>query len=124
MIEYSFIGIMLLITFLLGTILLVASYYLVPKSPYLEKTSAYESGFEPFSSSRSLFLVSFYLVALLFLLFDLEITTLLPFAVIAGYASGAAFFTAFFFFMILTLGFVYELLSYGIEFVGDMTNSN
>lgn len=119
--EYSFILIILCITLLLGSILLGLSFIGVPKISYIEKTSPYESGFEPFDTARIQFLVSFYLVGLLFLIFDLEIAILFPFALIAGYISITAFVIAYLFFIILTLGFVYEMLKHGIEFIGDMT---
>jgi NADH-quinone oxidoreductase subunit A len=122
LIEYIYIGIMLCFNFFLGLVLLLLSFYGIPKTTYLEKTSPYESGFEPFSSSRTLFLVSFYLIGLLFLLFDLEIAALMPFVVIAGYMSFSPFLIAGFFLLVLTLGFIFELINYGIEFVGDMSN--
>jgi NADH-quinone oxidoreductase subunit A len=120
--EYIPIFIIVLLTSLIGTILLTVSYFGVPKQINIEKTSSYESGFEPFDKSRSQFLVSFYIVGLLFLLFDLEIALLMPFIVIAAHSSILSFIIAAMFFSILTLGLVYELFKNGIEFIGDLTN--
>jgi NADH-quinone oxidoreductase subunit A len=67
-----------LFCFLLGFILFVFSYFLVFQSPDFEKLSSYECGFQPFGDTRSKFEVRFYLVAILFIIFDLEISFFFP----------------------------------------------
>ena len=79
-----------------------------PKKPDSEKLSAYECGFEPFSDSRMEFDVRFYLVAILFIIFDLEIAFLFPWAVSLGKIGALGFWSMMIFLGILTVGFVYE----------------
>ena len=79
-----------------------------PNNPDPEKLSAYECGFEAFSDSRIKFDVRFYLVAILFIIFDLEITFLFPWAITLGSITGFGFWTMALFLILLTIGFVYE----------------
>ena len=68
----------LLISISLPTLIVIVNYVLAPKSYYAEKVSAYECGFDPYGSPRNLFDIHFYLVSILFIIFDLEITFLFP----------------------------------------------
>jgi NADH-quinone oxidoreductase subunit A len=122
--EFFFLLNFILITLILGIVLFSLSFFLVPKLTDNEKTSSYESGFSPFSSTRNIFQVSFYLVALLFLVFDLEVGLLFPFSVIAGNLPGSSFFIAFFFILILTVGLVYELLNQALTMLIGNTKDN
>ena len=79
-----------------------------PKNPDSEKLSAYECGFEAFSDSRMEFDVRFYLVAILFIIFDLEIAFLFPWAVSLGNIGALGFWSMMIFLFILIVGFVYE----------------
>ena len=79
-----------------------------PKNPDSEKLSAYECGFEAFSDSRMEFDIRFYLVAILFIIFDLEIAFLFPWAVSLGNIGALGFWSMMIFLFILTIGFVYE----------------
>ena len=79
-----------------------------PKNPDSEKLSAYECGFEAFSDSRMEFDVRFYLVAILFIIFDLEIAFLFPWAISLGKIGFLGFISMMIFLFILTVGFVYE----------------
>ncbi len=79
-----------------------------PKNPDSEKLSAYECGFEAFSDSRMEFDVRFYLVAILFIIFDLEIAFLFPWAVSLGNIGLLGFWSMMIFLFILTIGFIYE----------------
>lgn len=89
------------------TILIVATK-IRPKRLDLEKAMAYECGFDPFADARSPFDIGFYLVAILFLVFDLEVAYLLPWA-LGGASTGIAGFRAVLIFLIIvTIGFVYE----------------
>ena len=84
------------------------NYAASPKNPDPEKLSAYECGFSPFSDSRIKFDVRFYLVAILFIIFDLEIAFLFPWAVSLGNIGLLGFYSMMAFLFILTVGFIYE----------------
>jgi NADH-quinone oxidoreductase subunit A len=73
-----------------------------------EKLTAYECGFNPFSDSRAEFDVKFYIVAILFLIFDLEISFLFPFSVCLDSVKLSGFYVMLIFLLILTVGFLYE----------------
>ena len=73
-----------------------------------EKLSAYECGFEPFDDSRMEFDVRFYLVAILFIIFDLEIAFLFPWAISLGGIGALGFWSMMIFLGVLTIGFIYE----------------
>lgn len=94
------------VAFGLGVFIFVASAFVAPSAPNLEKVSAYECGFEPFDDARARFDVRFYLVALLFIVFDLEVAFLFPTVVAQLGCTGLATFFTFLF--VLTAGFVYE----------------
>ncbi len=76
--------------------------------PYPEKLSAYECGFEPFDDARRRFDVRFYLVAILFIIFDLEVAFLFPWAVSLSRIGLFGFFSMMGFLGVLTVGFIYE----------------
>jgi NADH-quinone oxidoreductase subunit A len=85
-----------------------ASLFLAKQHPDSEKLSAYECGFEAFSDSRQKFDVRFYLVAILFIIFDLEIAFLFPWAISLGDIGLFGFWSMMVFLTILTIGFIYE----------------
>ncbi len=78
------------------------------QKPYPEKLSAYECGFEPFDDTRRRFDVRFYLVAILFIIFDLEVAFLFPWAVTLGEIGWLGFWSMMMFLGVLTVGFIYE----------------
>lgn len=78
------------------------------QKPDAEKLSAYECGFEPFGDARGKFDVRFYLVAILFIIFDLEVAFLFPWAISLGEIGVAGFWSMVVFLGILTIGFIYE----------------
>ena len=82
--EYFPIVVFLGIAMGLAVVMVLASYLVAKQKPYGEKVSAYECGFEPFGDARSKFDVRFYLVSILFIIFDLEIAFLFPWAVAFG----------------------------------------
>ena len=84
------------------------NFALAPNNPDPEKLSAYECGFEPFNDSRMEFDVRFYLVAILFIIFDLEIAFLFPWAISLGDIGPTGFWSMMFFLGVLTIGFIYE----------------
>jgi NADH-quinone oxidoreductase subunit A len=93
---------------LLSSIIFLLSYVVSPKADDTEKLSAYECGFSPFEDSRGEFDIRFYLVAILFIIFDLEISFLFPFAVSLDVVGFLGLWAMFLFLFVLTIGFVYE----------------
>ncbi|MEW5703405.1 MAG: NADH-quinone oxidoreductase subunit A [Pseudomonadota bacterium] len=87
---------------------LLASYVLAAQRPDTEKLSTYECGFEAFEDARKKFDVRFYLVAILFIIFDLEVAFLFPWAVSLGEIGLFGFWSMMVFLGVLTIGFVYE----------------
>ncbi len=86
----------------------MANFLASPSNPDPEKLSAYECGFEAFDDSRMEFDVRFYLVAILFIIFDLEIAFLFPWAISLGNIGVLGFWSMMVFLGILTIGFIYE----------------
>src|ERR1700722_12299266 len=84
------------------------SFIVAKQKPDSEKTSPYECGFEAFSDARAKFDVRFYLVAILFIIFDLEIAFLFPWAVALGDIGMFGFWSMMVFLGVLTIGFIYE----------------
>lgn len=76
--EYALVLGYLVLSILIALIILALSYFLILKQPDIEKVSAYECGFDPFSDVRGRFDVRFYLVSILFIIFDLEVSFLFP----------------------------------------------
>jgi NADH-quinone oxidoreductase subunit A len=99
-----FIGVALAI----GLALLVSPFLLAYSKPDPEKLSAYECGFNAFDDARMKFDVRFYLVAILFIIFDLEVAFLFPWAVVFGELGSFGFWSMMVFLAVLTIGFVYE----------------
>ncbi len=81
---------------------------IAPSSPDPEKLAPYECGFEAFDDARMKFDVKFYLVAILFIIFDLEVAFLFPWAVAFGDVGLLGFWSMMFFLGVLTIGFIYE----------------
>ena len=106
--DYFSIILFLLIALGLSIGFIVMNFLFSPKKPDPEKLSAYECGFEPFSDSRMEFDVRFYLVAILFIIFDLEIAFLFPWAISLGTIGILGFLSMMIFLFILTVGFIYE----------------
>jgi NADH-quinone oxidoreductase subunit A len=92
----------------LGTVMIVMGAMLGPRRPDSEKQSPYECGFEAFEDSRMKFDVRYYLVAILFIIFDLEIAFLFPWAVVLDEIGMFGFLAMMVFLGILVVGFVYE----------------
>ena len=106
--DYLPIILFLIIALGLSAAFIVINFVLSPKKPDPEKLSAYECGFEPFDDSRMEFDVRFYLVAILFIIFDLEIAFLFPWAISLGKIGFLGFISMMIFLFILTVGFIYE----------------
>ena len=106
--EYFSIILFLFISVALSAGFILINYIFSPKKPDPEKLSPYECGFEPFNDSRMQFDVRFYLVAILFIIFDLEIAFLFPWAISLGKIGIFGFISMMIFLFILTVGFIYE----------------
>ena len=99
-----FIGVALVI----GLVLLATPFLVAYSQPDPEKLSAYECGFNAFDDARMKFDVRFYLVAILFIIFDLEVSFLFPWAITLGEIGVFGFWSMVVFLAILTVGFIYE----------------
>ena len=108
MAEYHKIFIMFVVCALLAILILGISYILKGKNYNWEKTSSYECGFQPFEDTRSRFDVKFYLVAILFIIFDLEIAYLFPWSLCLDVLGIEGIISMILFLLVLTIGFVYE----------------
>ena len=108
LIEYLPILIFFIIATGLALVIILANFIISPSRPNLEKNSAYECGFEAFDDTRSKFEVRFYLVAILFIIFDLEVAFLFPWAVSLSEIGLYGFWSMMIFLAILTIGFIYE----------------
>lgn len=106
--EYLPILIFLAIAVGMATLMAVLPLVAAKQNPDPEKLSTYECGFEPFQDSRRQFDVRFYLVAILFIIFDLEVAFLFPWAVTLGEIGVFGFWSMMVFLGVLTIGFVYE----------------
>ena len=106
--EYLPILIFLAIAVALGLLLLLSATLIAVRSPDPEKVSAYECGFNAFDDARMKFDVRFYLVSILFIIFDLEIAFLFPWAISLGNIGILGFTSMMIFLFILTIGFIYE----------------
>jgi NADH-quinone oxidoreductase subunit A len=113
--EYLPILMFLGIAIAMAVLMVVASYIVAHQRPDSEKASAYECGFEAFDDARGRFDVRFYLVAILFIIFDLEVAFLFPWAVALGEIGVFGFWSMVIFLGILTIGFIYEWKKGGLE---------
>ena len=106
--EYAPVLIFLAIAIGLGIVLILAAVIIAVRNPDPEKVSAYECGFNAFNDARLKFDVRFYLVTLLFIIFDLEVAFLFPWAVSLGEIGLFGFWSMMVFLGVLTIGFIYE----------------
>ena len=106
--EYLPVVVFLVVAIALGAVFLIAALVLAVRHPDPEKTSAYECGFNAFDDARMKFDVRFYLVSILFIIFDLEIAFLFPWAVAFKDVGLVGFWSMMVFLAVLTIGFAYE----------------
>jgi NADH-quinone oxidoreductase subunit A len=106
--DYLPLVIFLGVSFVIASALMIAPFLIAVRNPDPEKVSAYECGFEAFDDARMKFDVRFYLVAILFIIFDLEIAFLFPWAVGFSEAGLYGYWAVMIFLGILTIGFIYE----------------
>lgn len=112
---YGPIFLTIMVSFVLSSLLVIASYVLALQKADLEKSSIYECGFDPYGDARQPFQVQFFLVGILYLIFDLEITYLFPWSMALKTISLEGFTTMGIFLILLTLGLIYEWLKGGLE---------
>ncbi len=115
MIEYVPILIFLLLAFGISIGAIFFSLIVGQRNAYPEKNSTYECGFEPFDDSRTRFQVKFYLVAILFIIFDLEIIFLFPWALAFNEIGLLGYISMMIFLLVLTIGFIYEWMKGALD---------
>ena len=113
--DYLPVIIFLALALALSLLFIVGALVLAPSNPDPEKTSTYECGFNAFDDARMKFDVRFYLVAILFIIFDLEVAFLFPWAVSLGDIGLVGFWSMVVFLGVLTVGFIYEWRSGALE---------
>ena len=106
--NYLPILVFLVMGIMFGVVPVIAGFLLGPRKPDAAKLSPYECGFEAFEDSRMKFDVRYYLVAILFIIFDLEIAFLFPWAIILNEIGMFGFIAMIVFLTILVIGFIYE----------------
>jgi NADH-quinone oxidoreductase subunit A len=106
--EYFPLVVFIAVALAIATAILIVPFLVAYKQPDPEKLSAYECGFNPFDDARMKFDVRYYLVAILFIIFDLEVSFLFPWAVAFGEVGNLGFWSMMVFLGVLTVGFIYE----------------
>lgn len=106
--EYFPVLLFLIVSTVLALVLIAIPLVVNPPKPDKEKNSPYECGFESFSDTRGRFDVRFYLVSILFIIFDLEVAFLFPWAMAFGKIGLFGFFSMMIFLAVLTIGFIFE----------------
>lgn len=114
-VEYFPIFIFLIVSIVLACVIFGLSYVVSAHASDSEKLSTYECGFDPYEDSRNAFDIRFYLVAILFIIFDLEISFLFPWCIVLDGLSTFGYWTMYIFLFILTIGLVYEWNKGGLE---------
>ena len=113
--NYFPVLLFILVGLTIGVLPMVAGFVLAPHKPDAEKLSPYECGFEAFEDARMKFDVRYYLVAILFILFDLEIAFLFPWAVVLEEIGMFGFVSMMIFLAILVVGFIYEWMQGALD---------
>lgn len=113
--EYLAIFIYLCFAIFLALLIVILSYFLVTQSPETEKLSTYECGFDPYGDTRDQFNIRFYIIAILFILFDIEIIFLLPWCVSMSQLDLLGFWSMVEFLVELGIGFIYAWCVGAIE---------
>jgi NADH-quinone oxidoreductase subunit A len=108
--DYSTLFTVVVASLSLSAIILALSLLLAIRTPDPEKSSAYECGFEPFEDARNRFDIRFSIVAILFLIFDVEVAYLFPWARTLGTTGATAYTAVVLFLVLLTVGFLYEVV--------------
>lgn len=106
--QYFPIVIFFGMAFILALIVIILPKIFSKEQPTQNKLKSYECGFDPFNDARGKFDIRFYLVAILFIIFDLEVTYLIPWAISLGKIGWLGFWSMMFFLFVLLIGFIYE----------------
>ena len=113
--NYFPVLLFIVVALAVGGVAMSVGYVLAPNRPNSQKLSPYECGFEAFEDARMKFDVRYYLVAILFILFDLEIAFLFPWAIVLGEIGLFGYVAMLIFLGILVVGFVYEWMKGALE---------
>jgi NADH-quinone oxidoreductase subunit A len=113
--EYIALLVFIGLSSFIAIMIVVLSLVIVARDGEVEKLTAYECGFQPFQDTRLKFDVRFYLVAILFIIFDLEITFVFPWVIYTGDFEFCAYIGVVVFLILLTIGFVYEWVKGALE---------
>lgn len=113
--QYLTVLICVCFSTILGLIIFGLSYLFAVQNPDSEKMSAYECGFEPFEDARNKFDVRFYIVAILFIIFDIEVIYLFPWSISLYITAFESFWITILFLIILLLGFLYEIVKQALD---------
>ena len=115
--TYYYLIQLIITVLILCSIFIILAYLIAEKNLYYEKISGYECGFDPFSDAREPFSIKFYLISILFILFDIELIYFFPWvAIILPGVSFSIYCTMYIFFLILLIGFYYEWKKESITF--------
>nr|YP_009734644.1 NADH dehydrogenase subunit 3 [Sphaerothecum destruens]QID02687.1 NADH dehydrogenase subunit 3 [Sphaerothecum destruens] len=117
MVNYSQICFYLFIAMVVSVILVMLSKFLSVKELNLEKVGVYECGFDPFDDCRRPFSIRFFLIGILFIVFDLEVLFLFPWSIILNIISWEGYIAMFVFLILLIIGLVYEWVKGGLEWL-------
>lgn len=109
------IAVFIIVAVLISVFIMFIPKVLAPSAPQKDKLSSYECGFDSFGDARSKFDIRFYLVAILFIVFDIEIAFLLPWAISLKEIGSFGFYSMMIFLLILTAGFIYEWKTGALE---------
>lgn len=113
--QFFFLCFFFLICFFLSVIIILLSFIVSTSNPDTEKVSAYECGFDPYEDARTTFDIRFYLIAILFLIFDLETVYFLPWSLNISFFSQSSFFVMLDFIFELIFGFIYAWIVGALE---------
>ncbi|WPY00900.1 NADH-quinone oxidoreductase subunit A [Candidatus Trichorickettsia mobilis] len=106
--QYLPVAIFFGVAIFLSLVVIMLPVILAQQKPNKGKLKEYECGFDAFGDARGQFDIRFYLIAILFIIFDLEVTFLVPWAISLGTIGKCGFFSMMFFLLVLTIGFIYE----------------
>lgn len=115
--NYTTIFFFIIFSFILGCLILVFSFFCYTYSPTLNKYSIYECGFDPYDDARQKFDVRFYIIAILFLIFDLEVLFLIPWCISISFLTENAFWGLFDFIIEIVVGLFYAWVVGALDWI-------
>jgi len=117
--EYLFIFVFLIVSFIISVVITFFSYLTAIQNPEVEKLSAYECGFEPYEDARKQINIKFYIIAMLFIIFDLETMYLIPWCVSLSVTNYVGYWLMLDFIFELSIGFLYVWYVGGLDWSQD-----